>query len=50
MSHLKVIPEYTCQTCRKKATVEVINDQSSGIGFYCRKHGEIALKEFNERR
>jgi len=47
MSHLRPIPTYTCQTCKKKATEEVINNQSSGIGFYCKRHAELALKEFN---
>ncbi len=49
MSHLREIPVHPCPMCSKKATVEVINNQSSGIGFYCRRHGEAALKEFNER-
>ncbi len=49
MSHLRPIPTYRCQTCQKKATEEVINNQSSGIGFYCKRHAELALKEFNDR-
>ena len=49
MSHLRTLPTYTCQSCFKKAIVEVINNRSSGIGFYCRKHGEAALREFNQR-
>lgn len=29
-------------------TVEVINNRSEGIGYYCKRHGDIALKEFNQ--
>ena len=49
MSHLRTLPIYKCQTCQAKATVEVINNRSSGIGFYCQRHGVKALEEFNQR-
>lgn len=49
MSHLRTIYVELCYVCKKKATVEVINNRSAGIGFYCRQHGDKALKEFNAR-
>lgn len=46
MAHLKPIPTYKCQRCMAKAAVELINNHSSGIGYYCKTHGELALKSF----
>jgi hypothetical protein len=50
VSHLSVLPTYTCRYagCSRKATQELIDNRSSGIGFYCNQHGQQALKQFNQ--
>ena len=46
--HTRAIDEYTCRTCRKKATVRLYNPVNAPSGAYCGRHGEAEAKAHNE--
>jgi hypothetical protein len=50
-AHLRSIEPPTCMNrrCSKPSTVELRNTFNAVIGEYCRKHGNEALKDFEER-
>ncbi len=47
--HTRAIPEYTCRTCRKKATVWLYNPVNAPSGTYCATHGEAEAKANNAK-
>jgi hypothetical protein len=49
MAHLRNILIRKCQTCGGKATVQLYGLRNEEYGFYCKKHGETAMKGLVER-
>jgi hypothetical protein len=48
MAHLNPIEERRCEDCSSKAKTQLFNSYNLSIGFYCKKHGAMALKKFQD--
>lgn len=48
MAYLKEIKQ-RCGTCSATATVQLHNSRNAPLGFYCKRHGEQAHRELQQR-
>ena len=46
--HIRLILTLTCELCDLKAIWELVNSGGQVVGYYCPRHGKLALEEYLE--
>lgn len=49
MAHLRPLPTYKCQMCKKPATVQLYGIRNVEYGYYCTKCGPKAVEKLDDR-
>jgi hypothetical protein len=48
MAYLVPLSKPTCRDCRRRATVEMFNAYNASMGTFCKRHGKLRMRVYEE--